>query len=328
MMVPDRNQLASDIKTAARELGFVLCGVANAGPIPRVAYLHNWLALGRAGSMAYLHRHVNSREDMRSWLPWARSVIVCACPYAQEAPAEPPGAPHGRVAMYAWGRDYHEIIRHRLVQLDERVQRLAAAPVQTRICVDTSAIVERELAAAAGIGWIGKNTMMIHPAIGSTFFLGELITDLDLPADRPEPDHCGSCTRCLDACPTAAFPQPYTMDASRCISYLTIEHRGDIDPALAPRMADWVFGCDICQDVCPYNRNPPGPPDPLLAPARPDAAFPSLEKFSQLTDDEIREMNRGRATSRAKPEMWRRNAAIAQQNLKNRAAATGPQAPP
>ncbi|MFQ5502279.1 MAG: tRNA epoxyqueuosine(34) reductase QueG, partial [Phycisphaerae bacterium] len=214
----DHTQL---VKQAAAELGFERCGIARAGPIPREAALLDWLARGRAGSMAYMHRHPGSRRDVREWLPWARSVIVVALNYHRPAPKKPNDQPRGRVAMYAWGEDYHVVLREKLDRLVERLEDVLDGPFQTRVCVDTSAIVERELAAMAGIGWIGKNTLVLHPSLGSFFFLGEIITDLSLEPDAPEPDHCGSCTRCLDACPTGAFPRAYEMDASRCISYLT-----------------------------------------------------------------------------------------------------------
>lgn len=215
--------------------------------------------------------------------------------------------------MYAWGEDYHVVLREKLDALVARLRDVIAEPFQARVCVDTSAIVERELAASAGIGWIGKNTMVLHPRLGSFFFLGEIITDLELTPDEPMPDRCGTCTRCLDACPTGAFPSPQVMDARRCISYLTIEHRGEIAPHLAARMGDWVFGCDVCQEVCPYNRRAPDTTEPRFH-AGPESARPLLKAVLSWDESAYRAFVRGRACRRAKLPMWRRNAIIASRN--------------
>ncbi len=340
----DRTRL---VKQAAAELGFERCGIAGAGPIPREGALLDWLSRGRAGSMAYMHRHAGSRRDVREWLPWARSVIVVALNYRRPAPVKPSDRPRGRVAMYAWGEDYHVVLRQKLNRLAEVLETRLDAPFQSRVCVDTSAIVERELAAMAGIGWIGKNTLVLHPALGSFFFLGEIITDLSLEADAAEPDHCGSCTRCLEACPTQAFPKPYEMDASRCISYLTIEHRGEIDPVLASKTDDWIFGCDVCQTVCPFNaktgekrqnnktskrqnvkitttQKGEETSDGLVSgvedrPAAGDSfvetVYPSLEAIEAWDAAAYLRAVRGKATKRAKLEMWRRNAEIVRGNV-------------
>jgi epoxyqueuosine reductase len=190
------------------------------------------------------------------------------------------------------------------------MRRMFDGPFQSRVCVDTSAIVERELATAAGIGWIGKNTMLLHRSLGSFFVLGEIITDLELAPDPLEPDHCGTCTRCLAACPTAAFPQPYVMDASRCISYLTIEHRGEIDRDLAAKMGDWVFGCDACQAACPFNARAPETAEPRFC-ATVDDAAPVLEDILSWDEAAYKSFVTGKATSRATLHMWKRNAEIA-----------------
>ena len=216
--------------------------------------------------------------------------------------------------MYAWGEDYHVVVREKLDALVARLRERLGAAFQARVCVDTSAIVERELAAAAGIGWIGKNTLVLNQSIGSFFVLGEILTDLSLAPDRPAADHCGTCTRCLDACPTQAFPAAYQMDATRCISYLTIEHRGAIDPTLAVRMGDWVFGCDDCQTVCPFNRRVPETAEPRFRAANLDAARPALETIANWDAPARRAATRGRATDRAKLGLWQRNAAIAARN--------------
>lgn len=301
------------VKTLAADLGFARCGVAPAAPIRRGDYFRQWLAEGRAGTMGYLHRHVGSRIDVRDWLPQARSVIVCALNYHQQTPPRPDERPRGRVAMYAWGEDYHVVMREKLEALVARLRDHLGGSFEARVCVDTSAIIERELAAAAGIGWIGKNTMVLHEELGSYFFLGEVVTDLALTPDRPSPDHCGSCTRCLDACPTGAFPAPYQMDARRCISYLTIEHRGTIDSPLADKLDDWVFGCDVCQQVCPFNRDAPLTQEPRFA-ADGDAAWPALDDIQSWDEVDYRAKVRGRALDRAWQHMWKRNAAIVSRN--------------
>lgn len=314
---------AALVRDAASQLGLDACGIGPAAPIPRGEYLRAWLASGRSGTMRYLNRHVASREDVRVWLPWAKSVIVAALNYRQAEPAgtAPPAhhSPRGRVAMYAWGEDYHVVLKEKLAALAERLQASLEQPFQFKVCVDTSAILERELAAMAGVGWIGKNTLVLNTALGSCFVLGELFTDLDLPFDAPQADHCGSCTRCLDACPTGAFPVAYEMDASRCISYLTIEHRGEIDPELAADMGDWVFGCDVCQDVCPFNQGPLETSEPRLMGTL-DSARPRLGDLARWNGPTHRRATAGRATARATPATWRRSARIALENIVRRAA--------
>lgn len=302
---------AAIVKKIAAEIGFDRCGIALAAAIPHGDYLRRWLAKGRAGTMGYLHRHVESRVDVRAWLPSARSVIVAALNYHQPEPDSSGDTQRGRVAMYAWGEDYHVVVREKLEQLVSRLREQIAEPFDAKVCVDTSAIIERELAAMAGIGWIGKNTMVLDASLGSYFFLGEIMTDLELTLDTPQTDHCGTCTRCLDACPTQAFPRPYEMDARQCISYLTIEHRGEIDPALADKLGEWVFGCDVCQQVCPYNKDAPLTREARFAPARDDAARPLLSDILMWDDAAYQDFTKGRATDRARLDMWKRNARLA-----------------
>ncbi|MFH1418632.1 MAG: tRNA epoxyqueuosine(34) reductase QueG [Planctomycetota bacterium] len=318
---------SQDVKQAAASLGFDRCGIALAGPSPRADYFSDWLASGRAGSMAYMHRHGESRRDVRAWLPWARSVIVVALNYSQPepvarhpttaSPTDRPASRHrGRIAMYAWGEDYHLVVREKLDALVARMHTLFDEPFEAKVCVDTSAIIERELAAAAGIGWIGKNTLVLHPALGSLFFLGEIVTDLSLAPDEPVPDRCGTCTACLEACPTRALVEPYRMDASRCIAYLTIEHRGDIPPGTADGTGDWIFGCDVCQTVCPHNRDAPPATEPRFLCNDVDAARPPLDAILSWDADACRRFTDGKASRRAKLEMWQRNARIAQRNAR------------
>lgn len=232
-------------------------------------------------------------------------------------PVDPDGAARGRIARYAWGRDYHRVLRRKLHRLADALHEAMDEPFTSRVCVDTAPLIEREIAAAAGIGWIGKNTMVLCRDVGSFFFLGEIITTLELAPSAPATDHCGSCTRCLDACPTAAFPAPYRMDATRCIAYLTIEHRSDIPGDLQPLMGDWVFGCDVCQDVCPYNREAPEGAEPAYAlqdrnPLPPAAP---LDQLLAWTPEDYRAHLAGSAMKRASLDMLKRNARIALTNL-------------
>ena len=219
----------------------------------------------------------------------------------------------GRIAMYAWGEDYHDVLRDKLREMEKKLRAQVIEPFECRICVDTAPIIERELAAAAGIGWIAKNTLVIDPELGSYFFLGVMLTTLDIVADKPMADHCGTCTACLEACPTQAFTAPYELNASRCISYLTIEHRGDISKPFQEMMGDWVFGCDVCQDVCPHNRKAPDTREPRFA-ARDPAPAPPLQELLAWNENEYREKLRGSAMSRAKLDMLQRNARIARAN--------------
>lgn len=215
--------------------------------------------------------------------------------------------------MYAWGDDYHDVIREKLRQLVEQMRSHIDVEFDSKICVDTVPLLEREVAAAAGIGWIGKNTLVLNAELGSYFFLGSIITTLDLARDEPVADHCGTCTACLDACPTSAFVGPYQMDASRCISYLTIEHRGDIDEQHHPHMGDWVFGCDVCQEVCPHNRKAPHTSEPRFA-IREPGPQPVLDDVLEWSSEDYSAKLRGSAMKRAKPEMLQRNVTIAKGN--------------
>ena len=301
------------IKRLASEAGFDRCGIARAEPIGREDYLRDWLAVGRAGSMAYLHDHFRQRVDPRQLLEGARSVVVVALNYHQEAPEPPDDRPRGRVARYAWGDDYHQVVKGKLFTMADRLRAELDDSFDAKACVDTAPLLEREVAAAAGIGWIGKNTMVMNQTMGSYFFLGALVTTLDLPPDEAVSNHCGTCTACLDACPTQAFPKAYEMDASRCISYLTIEHRGDIDKRWRGSMGDWIFGCDVCQEVCPFNRQVPETMEPRFA-ARSHGPHPVLDEVLSWSIDDYRANLRGRAGKRAKLEMWQRNARIARAN--------------
>jgi epoxyqueuosine reductase len=239
------------IKRRAAALGFTATGIARLDRNPHAAELDRWLAEGRAGTMTYLHRQAEKRKDPRKIMPAAKCAVVTLTNYYHGAPGQ--GNAAGRVAQYAWSSDYHDVLGERLEQLAEEI-RLLSPGSKTRCYVDAGPVPERELAQLAGLGWIGKNMMLINPEIGSFTFIGVILTDADLAPDLPfEADRCGTCTRCLDACPTQAFVGPRNLDARACISYLTIEHRGDFTEREQQQVGDWMFGCDVCQDVCPWN---------------------------------------------------------------------------
>ncbi|MFM7071632.1 MAG: tRNA epoxyqueuosine(34) reductase QueG [Planctomycetota bacterium] len=243
------------VKAAARELGFSLVGVCQASLAPGFDFLAEWLKAGFAGEMSYLGNRYEAYAHPRNVLEGVRSVVMLGWEYRVDDPVRPePG--QGRVSRYAWSdTDYHELIRQRLNQLAAQLSTMAPG-CRVRGVVDTAPLLEREFAQLAGLGWVGKNTLLIHREIGSWFFLAALLTDLPLNPDNAwDSDHCGSCRACLDACPTQAFPAPYVLDAARCVSYLTIELRAPVPVALREGLGDWLFGCDICQEVCPWNRH-------------------------------------------------------------------------
>ncbi|HYO25930.1 MAG TPA: tRNA epoxyqueuosine(34) reductase QueG [Lacipirellulaceae bacterium] len=248
-------ELTAALRRRAFELGFTLVGVCPAVAPAGVNRLAEWLARGYAGDMHYFAQRQAAYAHPGHVLDGVRSIIMLGLPY-DSGPSQPLEPGQGRVARYAWGPlDYHDAIRQRLHKLADRLRELAPAAA-TRGVVDTAPLLEREFAQLAGLGWVGKNTLLLNRHAGSYFFLGALLTDALLEIDAPhDADHCGTCTACLESCPTQAFPQPYVLDASRCISYLTIEHRGEISPELRPGMGDWLFGCDICQQVCPWNHH-------------------------------------------------------------------------
>jgi epoxyqueuosine reductase len=246
----DLVRLAAELKGEARELGFLACGITDPSPPPHADRLDAWLASGYAGTMRYLHRQAKRRKNPRINVPDSLAVVVLLENYYSPDAAEDLAAP--RVAKYARGEDYHRVTLRRLDRLAGFL--LSRGATVAHSYADDGPVPERELAQRAGLGWIGKNTMLIRPGAGSFFFIGSIFTDLALPVDTPfTTDHCGSCTRCLEACPTQALVEPRVLDATRCISYLTIEQRGPIPDALVPQLAGYAFGCDICNDVCPWN---------------------------------------------------------------------------
>jgi len=300
--------LEQRIKTRARAMGFDPVGITRLGPAATYAAFAGWLEQGYAGEMTYLARGAEKRRDTTLPFGGVRSAVVVALNYGGKQPA-------GSIARYARGDDYHDVMTARLEELHEWLEAECGRDVRGKAYVDTGPILERDLAQRAGLGWIGKNTMLINPKRGSFFFLGALFVDLELEADAPfETDHCGSCTRCLDACPTGAFVAPHELDARRCISYLTIEHRSEIAPELQPLMGELLYGCDVCQDVCPWNRKfATELGDHALAP-RPENLDPDPQSLVDLTEEAFRARFARSPIKRAKRSGMARNAAIAIRN--------------
>ena len=301
--------LTSELKAFARSIGFHLVGVTTPEPFPQAELdITRWLDGGHQGDMAWLNTaRTRLATRPRELLPDARSLIVVGVSYRT---VEPEPGPGGRVARYAWGNDYHDAMKHRLRQLatflDARVERA----VRSRVFVDDGPLVERDAALRAGLGFRGKNTNLLTP-IGSYVFLGALLTDVELDIDQPVPKDCGACRLCIDACPTDALDSAYHLAAERCIAYLTIEHRGAIADDLRPRLGEWVFGCDVCQEVCPYNASSRGRPRgwPEFEPRQ--GTRVDLEALLAIDDDTFRETFRGTPIKRAKRRGLARNAAIA-----------------
>lgn len=308
--------LADAVRRAGLELGFVSVGFASAEAFGRgQKALDAWLAAGQYGEMGYMAKH-RLRHDPKFLLPSARTIVSVALPYARNQPTAEPGL--GLLARYARGGDYHAVIKGKLAQLQERITRLVGRTVLARSCVDSAPLLEREAATRAGVGFIGKSTLCIVPSAGSYLLLGELLIDIDISPDSPLTPKCGQCTACLDACPTKAFTKPYVLDARRCISYLTIELRGPIPRELRRPMGNLVFGCDSCQEVCPYNASPkPRPYAPELAPKGTLERLP-LTDLLRLRSGEYRRLVRGTAFSRTTRHQLARNAAIAVGNSRNR----------
>lgn len=313
------------IKEEARRLGFVLAGVTVPDPPEHVRVLEAWLAEGRHGTMSYMsdERSRHSRADPRRLMPECKSIIALATPYSNPGSRALGGFPEagkarGMVAAYAWGEDYHDVLTERMRELVGFIERLAGQPIASRCFTDSAPILERDLAQRAGLGWIGKNTCLINPRLGSYVLLSEILIDLDL---NPDPsfgtDHCGSCTRCIDACPTDCILPDRTIDARACISYLTIELRGSIPAELRPKVGSWIFGCDICQMVCPWNRfsSPKGDED-FGGPN--DPVMPVLQEEIARSQEELRQRFRRSPMRRAKPDGYLRNLAVAAGNSGDR----------
>jgi epoxyqueuosine reductase len=314
--VPAYN-ISERIKEAATAVGFELAGIAAADEFAELKRFPEWIAEGGAGEMKYLESRTEAGELRRASLklvfPWARSVVVCAINYNTAHPystqVNNPG--QGWISRYAWSReDYHDAVLRRLREVENKIRDLGARPIETRAYVDTGPIVERIYAKYAGVGWLGKNTCLMNQQMGSWLFLGVIVTSLELTPDIPAPDRCGTCTRCIDACPTDALIAPYQLDSNKCISYLTIEKRGAIPEELREGMGRQVFGCDICQDVCPWNRKAPASEKSEFQ-AREGLVNPALAWLAEISEEEFREKFRGSPVKRTKRSGLRRNALIA-----------------
>jgi epoxyqueuosine reductase len=324
-------EIAEQAKLAAADAGFDLAGIAPVRPedLPELSAFVEWVDAGRAGEMKYLETRTEAGDLRRSSAtnaaPWVRSMVVCALNYSADKPysVEATDPQRGWISRYAWGsKDYHDALLPRLKQVEATIQQLASdrgVIVETRSYVDTGPILERVYARHAGIGWIGKNTCIIHPKMGSWLFLGVILTSLELPTDAATPDRCGSCTRCIDACPTNAIVAPGKLDARLCIAYLTIEKRGTVPEELRPEMGHHIFGCDICQDVCPWNNKAGNAPPTSLPEFQPQEQLyhPELRWLAQMDEGTYRRVFHGSPVKRTKYSGLKRNVAIAMGNSGN-----------
>jgi len=323
-VVPSHLHLNDEVKRLAQDAGFDLAGVASVKDSPEHEFFPQWVADGKAGDMKYLEARNDAGDLKRASLanaaPWARSVIVCALNYNADQPYSTHAGTtsQGWISRYAWTRrDYHDVVIAKLRQVESSFVSLCeqgGVPAPRTWCyVDTGTVIERIFAKCAGIGWIGKNTCVLNEHLGSWLFLGVMLTSIEMTPGFPPADRCGSCTRCLDACPTNAFPAPYQLDATKCISYLTIEKRGAIPEDLRAGLGRQVFGCDICQDVCPWNRRAPITMTPEFE-VRPELVNPDLGWLARLSLDEFREVFRGSPVKRAKRNGLLCNVAVAMGN--------------
>ncbi len=301
------------IKERALELGFDSVGITDLSPTPRGNKLEAWLAAGMAGTMSYMERQLPKRRNPSRILPGATHAIMLTWGYYAVDPPRPKGT--GQVARYARGHDYHEALKNPLESLVAFVQSVGDDHTIAKAYVDAGPVPERELAQRAGLGWIGKNTMLIDPARGSFFFIASILTNLELQPDPPfDLDRCGTCTRCLDACPTQAFPEPRVLDSRRCISYLTIEHQGQFEEEQQGLVHDWVFGCDICQDVCPWNTKFASETDNEVLRLSDELAFLDLAELEALDQATFEHRYGWTALERAGVEGLRRNAELVRKN--------------
>lgn len=307
----DIAHLTAKLKEQARDQGFSLVGVTTPDPPDHLDFFRSWLEAGHHGTMGWMgsDRSLRRRADPREILPGCQSILSLAYPYP--LPEQQPG--RGQIACYAWNEDYHHVLGEKLETLVDFLQNQVDEEVSHRWYTDTGPILEREIATRAGLGWIGKNTTLIHPRQGSFFFLAEILLSLPLVPDSPfEGEYCGTCSRCLEACPTGCLVEPYTLDANRCISYLTIEYRESLPEELRPLLGEWIFGCDICQQVCPWNQRIEAAPavDPALAP-RTEIIHPDLEQELELSEEAFRQKFRGSPIKRTKRRGYLRNVALA-----------------
>jgi len=306
---------ASAVKARARKLGFDLCGISPAADLPELKFLRDWLDRGFGGTMTYLHRSARKRADVRHVVPSARSVIVTGTLYNSDRPYSTEIADRSRaqIARYAWGDDYHDVIGRRMDSLLAWMREQSTEPFEARAYVDTGPVQERVYAQHAGLGWIGKNSCVINPEIGSWIFLAAIICSLPLAVDAPSLDQCGTCALCIAACPTHAIVAPGVLDATRCISYLTIELKADIPAKWHGGVGSHVYGCDVCQEVCPWNASAPRSADPAWQP-RPAWDRVDLMTLARRTDDELTAALEGSAMERARVRGLRRNISVALKN--------------
>lgn len=308
--------MTAALRAKAHELGFVMCGITAAAAPGRLREFHQWLDAGFAGQMHYLETRREAYASPTSVLDGCKSIVMLAMPYTtrSERARSEVSENAGRVARYASSPiDYHDLIHHRLKLLKGWISEQLPES-NSRGIVDTAPLLERDFAEAAGLGWIGKNTLLLNRSHGSYFFLAALLTDAELSVDSPDDkNYCGSCTACIEACPTQAFPEPYILDATKCISYLTIEHRGDVPAELSLQVGDWIFGCDICQEVCPWNRKASDAAEPAFTDQLPYREA-DLYELLQLTDEGFRERFRKTPLWRSKRRGVVRNAILASVN--------------
>lgn len=310
-------KVSQKIKTEAQLLGFELVGISPVTLPPHEESFAQWLRQGFAGELGYMKRTEALRRDPQALVPWAVSVISVGMNYFTPFPRpETSQESRGWISRYAWGDDYHAVIKHKLETLLERIREFHGDAIEGRVFVDAGPVLERDFAGIAGLGWIGKNTHLISPKKGSWFFLGELFVDLPLAYDRPMRDRCGKCDLCLKACPTSAFVGPYVLDARRCISYLTIELKGWMPRQLRPLIGDHIFGCDICQEVCPYNAKARPSAEQAYLP-RAGLHAPQLIPLLALDEETFRGRFRGSPILRAKRRGFLRNVAVALGNIKS-----------
>ena len=309
-----RKMTSSVVKAEAAALGFDLCGIAPAKGFPELEFLHEWLARGYAGEMQYMRRTAERRSDVRAVLPSARSVISLGVVYNADRPYSTENADPSRAAIsrYAWGDDYHVVIEKRLARLVARLRALTGDSFEARAYVDTGPVQERVYAQYAGLGWIGKNSCLINPELGSWMFLSEIICNLPLEPDTPSLDQCGTCTLCLEACPTGALVDSHVLDSTRCLSYLTIELKGSIPHADRDTLGEHAYGCDVCQEVCPWNLSPAtAVTDDGAWQPRGGLDSPRLLALWNRSDEDLRMLLKGSAMKRAGVKRLRRNIAVA-----------------
>jgi epoxyqueuosine reductase len=304
------NDIAGMVKASATELGFDACGIAPVEEIDPQDRLGEWLGLGYHAGMAWMATTKDTRQNVQLKLPGARSVVAVARNYFAPRPEPAPGS--GKVSRYAWGRDYHRVLLKPLRELARRIE--ASVPeARCYCCIDSGPVMEKAWAVRAGLGWLGKNSLVLRRDLGSWFFLGVILTTAELTPDSPASDQCGRCRLCVDACPTNAIVQPHVVDSRRCISYHTIENRGEIPAGIARNLDDWVFGCDICQDVCPWNRRVETTTQDDFHP-RPGHANPDLAALASMDEEGFRSTFAGSPIMRAKHSGMRRNAVHALEN--------------